>query len=97
MVEKAIWIGHELIPFGSGACEECGNERLCHLHRIRFADGTEKNVGCQCAARLCSGQEGDIAKAEKKMKRRDRLAKKLYNTEVYMADGSIKKLGELPD
>jgi hypothetical protein len=67
------------------------------LHRIRFEDGTEKNVGCQCAARLCAGQEGDIAEAEKKMKKLDRLNKKLYDTKVYMADGSIKKLGELDD
>ena len=94
-MEKAIWIGHELIPFGSGACEECGNERLCHLHRIRFADGTEKNVGCQCAARLCSDQGEDIAQAEKDMKREERWRKKLAEEEIVMADGSIRKLSEV--
>jgi hypothetical protein len=95
---KATWIGHKLVPFGSAACEECGNERLHHLHRIRFEDDTEKSVGCVCAASLCEGQKDDIDNAEKEMDRRDRRDKKwnaLLESEVYLISGGTKKLSEL--
>jgi len=63
------------VPFESAACENCGNERLRHLHRIRDENGSELSVGCVCAAKLCASQDKEIATAERAMTREDRRLK----------------------
>ncbi len=75
----ANWIGHRLVEFGTSSCENCGNTRLVHLHRVQKDDGSVIEVGCECAANLCYSQRADINHAEKLMdkQRKHQLAQQL--------------------
>ena len=59
-------------------CQQCGNERLRHLHKVKLATCDVIEVGCVCAAKLC-GQEWQqrINDAERAMDRQDGNLKKL--------------------
>jgi hypothetical protein len=64
------WVGHRLVEFGSDVCQNCGNERLRHLHRIQTDEGIIE-VGCVCASKLCADQDEEIKSAERLMNKQD--------------------------
>ena len=78
------WVGHRLVDFASDMCQNCGNERLRHLHQVKVGDeghtnkkgiyfdaGTILEVGCYCAANLCPSQDEPIHRAEREMDKED--------------------------
>jgi len=94
------WIGHRLVEFSSDMCQNCGNERLRHLHRVKTEDRGIIEVGCVCAANLCSEeQHSHIKDAERTMEREDVRLKRITalrdSWKVKRSKGAVRQvLGE---